>query len=118
MNTPILLVFSNLYQFQRVPGMISMDFIEGLPVSHDYNSILVVVDRYTKYAHFLPLKHPFTTQGVAKLVLDNVVKFHGLPKSIMSDRDMIFTSAFWKELFALFDTSLLRSSSYHPRTDG
>jgi hypothetical protein len=97
---------------------ISMDFIEGLPLSHGCNSILVVVDRYTKYAHFLPLNHPFTAQGVARLVLDNVVKLHGLPKSIVSDRDRIFTSIFWKELFSLFDTSLLISSSYHPQTDG
>lgn len=95
-----------------------MDFIEGPPSSDGYNAILVVVDRYTKYAHFLPLKHPFTAQGVAKLVLNTVIKLHGCPKSILTDRDRIFLSGFWKELFALLDTKLLKSSSYHPQTDG
>jgi hypothetical protein len=97
---------------------ITMDFIEGLPLSEGYNTILVVVDRYTKYAHFLPLKHPFTAQHVAKLVLQNVVKLHGCPKSIVTDRDMIFLSTFWKKLFLLMDTKLLKSSSYQPQTDG
>ena len=71
----------------------TMDFIEGL-VSEGYDAILVIVDRYTKYAHFIPLKHPFTAQGVAKLVLEHVFRLHGLPKSIISDRDRMFTSIF------------------------
>jgi hypothetical protein len=95
-----------------------MDFIEGLLTSEGFNSILVIVDRYTKYAHFIALKHPFTAQSVARVVLDNLVKLHGFPKSIVYDRDRVFTSAFWTELFSLFDTKLLRSSSYHPQTDG
>jgi hypothetical protein len=64
-----------------------MDFIEALPKSDDYSVILVVVDRLTKYAHFLPVKHPYTAISIAKLFLDNIVKLHGLPKSIVSDRD-------------------------------
>jgi len=96
----------------------SMDFIEGLPTSDGSNAILVVVDRFTKYGHFLPIKHPFTAQAIAKVVLDNVVKLHGFPKSIVSDRDRVFTSTFWRALFSLVDTKLLMSSAYHPQTDG
>jgi hypothetical protein len=63
-----------------------MDFIEGLPVPNNYSVILVLVDRFTKYAHFYPLKHPFTAISVAAVFLDNVVKLHGIPKSIVSDK--------------------------------
>jgi len=61
-----------------------MDFVEGLPKSDGYTMILVVVDRLTKFAHFLPLKHPYTAITVAQLVLDNVVKLHGLPSTIVT----------------------------------
>jgi transposase InsO family protein len=97
---------------------LSMDFIEGLPKSKGFNVILVIVDRFTKYAHFVPIRHPFTTRTIAKSVFDNVVKLHGLPKTIVSDRDKVFTSSFWKELFSLMGTMLVMSSSYHPQTDG
>jgi hypothetical protein len=85
---------------------ILMDFIEGLPKSAGHEIILVIVDRYTKYAHFIPLKHPYSAHSVAKAVFNNVVKLHGMPISIVSDRDRVFTSHFWKELFAMFDTKL------------
>jgi hypothetical protein len=55
----------------------------GLPKSEGFNVILVVVDRFTKYAHFIPLKHPYTTQGIAKVVFENVVRLHGLLQSIV-----------------------------------
>jgi transposase InsO family protein len=76
------------------------------------------VGRFSKYSHFIPLKHPFTALQVAKILLDVVVRIHGLPKSIVSDRDKIFTSHLWKELFRLTDTSLLTSTAYHPQTYG
>jgi hypothetical protein len=90
---------------------ISLDFIEGLPKSNGHDVILVVIDKLTKYAHFLPLKHPFTALQVATSFTDHIYKLHGLPKCIISDRDKIFTSRLWQELFYLTDTQLMMSSS-------
>jgi hypothetical protein len=95
-----------------------MDFIEGLPTSNGMNVILVVVDRLTKYAHFLPLSHPYTMHKVATLFLDHIFKLHGLPKVIVSDRDRIFTSKLWQELFSALKVDLHFSSAYHPESDG
>jgi hypothetical protein len=78
---------------------IAMDFIEGLPKFEQFSVILMVMDRYTKYTHFFLFKHPFTITKVAQLFMDNVVKLHGIPKSIVSDRDKIFTSSFWQYVF-------------------
>jgi transposase InsO family protein len=95
-----------------------MDFVEGLPLHGRADSILVVVDKFTKVAHFLPLKHPYTTTSVARLFLDNIYRFHGIPHAIISNRDIIFTSAFWKELFSLAQIQLCMSTAYHPQSDG
>jgi transposase InsO family protein len=98
--------------------MMTMDFVEGLPKSGAANCILVVVDKFTKYGHFIPLHHPYTVVTVAKACLDNVYKLHGMPLSIVSDRDRIFTSRFWQELFRRAQVQLRMSSSYHPQSDG
>jgi hypothetical protein len=97
---------------------IAMDFIDGLPLSGGYSVMLVVVDKFSKYAHFFPLKHPYTASSVATTFLNNIVKLHGLPKTIVLDRDKIFTSHFWKSLFDILGISLKLSFAYHPQTDG
>ena len=78
---------------------ISMDFIEGLPKSGGQDVILVIVDRLSKYTHFLALAHPFTTTGVAQLYFEHIFKLHGFPKTIVTDRDQIFLNNLWTKLF-------------------
>lgn len=95
-----------------------MDFISGLPKSEGKEVIFVVVDRLSKYAHFVALSHPYTAVTVAQAYLDNIFKLHGWPRSIVSDRDSVFLSKFWQALFSLHGTEFLLSSSYHPETDG
>jgi hypothetical protein len=73
---------------------INMDFITGLPKSEGKELILVIVDRFTKYAHFIIMSHPFKAIDVAQLFLDHIYKLHGLPNSIVTDRDIVFTSIF------------------------
>lgn len=93
---------------------ISMDFITGLPNSNGKEVIFLVVDRLSKYSHLMPLPHSFTTPMIAQVYLDQVFEFHGWPKSIISDKDPIFLSQFWKALFTLHETDFLLSSTYHP----
>lgn len=97
---------------------ISMDFIEGLPPSFSKHTILVVVDRLSKNAHFLPLSHPFTALEVAQCYLDQVFKLHGMPQTVVNDRDLLFLSEVWRELFRVHGTDLTMSTTYHPQTDG
>jgi len=97
---------------------ISLDFVEGLPKVDGYSVILVVVDRFTKYAHFMALKHPYTALSVAKVLYDQVIKLHGMPQSMISDRDKVFTSTVWTELFKMEGVQLKYSTAYHPQTDG
>lgn len=95
-----------------------MDFLIGLPPSHGYTAIMVVVDRFSKGTHFAPLPTHYTAHKVALLFFDLVCKIHGFPCSIVSDRDAVFLSTFWRELFRVSGTKLRFSTTYHPQSDG
>ena len=97
---------------------VSLDFVEGLPKSMGFEVILVVVDRLTKYVQFVPVSHPYSAAKIAFLYMQHIFKLHGMPSSIVSDRDANFTSLFWSELFRLQGTVLAMSTTYHPQTDG
>jgi hypothetical protein len=106
-----------LLQPLNVPRMvwadIAMDFVEGFPRISGKSVVLTIVDRFSKYAHFIALGHPYTAISVAQAFFDNIVRLHGLPCSIVSDQEPVFTSAFWTELFTLTGVKLRLSSAFH-----
>jgi hypothetical protein len=98
---------------------IAMDFVVGLPrTTSGYDAIWVIVDRLTKSAHFLPIKVKYAPEKLAEIYLQEIVRLHGVPKSIVSDRDPRFTSRFWKRLQESLGTRLNFSTAFHPQTDG
>ncbi|PNX92586.1 Ty3/gypsy retrotransposon protein, partial [Trifolium pratense] len=103
---------------ERVWEEITMDFITHLPNSFGHTVIWVICDRLTKYVHFIGLPSRFTAKDIAMRFSTEICRLHGLPKSIISDRDPLFLSNFWKELFRAQGTTLKYSSAYHPETDG
>jgi transposase InsO family protein len=113
---------AGLLQPLEVPSQvwadISMDFIDGLPKVHGKSVILTVVDRFSKYAHFIALSHPYSAASVARAFFDGIVRLHGFPTSIVSDRDPVFTSHLWRDLFQLAGVKQRLSTAFHPQTDG
>ena len=97
---------------------ISMDFIVGLPVSEGYTKIWVIVDRFSKMAHFIPLTTEVPIKKLVLIFLQNVRQLYGLPESITSDRDTRFTSKFWISLMKLLQVKVNMSTAFHPETDG
>ncbi|KAF8752755.1 hypothetical protein RHS01_07336 [Rhizoctonia solani] len=97
---------------------ISMDFIVKLPTSHGCDTVWVVVDRFSKMAHFIPTVETIKAPDLARLFLQHIFRAHGLPDTIISDRGSIFVSHFWTRLHELIGVRLKHSTAYHPRTDG
>ena len=96
-----------------------MDFITKLPkTTGGLDSIWVIVDRLTKSAHFLPIKETDKMEKLTRTYIREIVKLHGVPLSIISDRDSRFTTAFWKSLHRSLGTKLKFSTAFHPQTDG
>jgi hypothetical protein len=90
-----------------------MDFIEGLPKVHDKSVILIVVDRFSMYAHFIALSHPYTTTSVARAFFEGVVHLHGFPASIIT-----LSSRVWRYLFKMAGITLHMSMAFQPQKDG
>jgi hypothetical protein len=96
---------------------ISLHFIEGLPKVNSKSVILMVVDRFSKYTHFIALGHPYTATSVARVFFADIVCLHGFPASIVSDRDPVFTGHVWRDLFRLAGVTLWMSTAFYPQTD-
>src|SRR5260370_22820060 len=95
-----------------------MDFITDLPPSHGHDTLLVVIDCLSKQAHFIPTIKMLDVSGLTLLFLSTIFKLHGLPSSIVSDWDIIFTSSFWNELTLHLSIKPKLSTAYHLQTDG
>lgn len=97
---------------------IAMDFVVALPLSDGFDSILTITDKFTKVVSLIPCKTTDTAMSVARRWLDSYYSKYGVPRYIISDRDVKFVSAFWRELFKLLDCKLLMSTAFSPQTDG
>jgi hypothetical protein len=112
-----------LLQLHDVPmskwEVIYMDFVVGLSLtSHRQNAILVIVDKLTKSAHFIPVRDTYDVTDVEHMFVSEVICLHRIPKKIISDRDSRFTSRFWTSLESTLGTQLNLRTTYHPETDG
>src|SRR5258705_8214543 len=116
-HAPYSLLKTLQVPFQRWSS-VSLDFITGLPMSNGFDALLVVVDRLSKMAHYIPTTSDVNSKQLAKLFFDNIFRLHGIPDSIVSDRGTQFTSDFTRALAALVGIHQKLSTSFHPQTDG
>ena len=103
---------------ERKWQQITTDLVTDLPESNGCTAIAVFVDRLTKMVHFTPCTKEITAPEYAKILIDTVLRLHGVPEIIISDRDPRFTSIMWKEFFKILGTNLRYSTAFHPQTDG
>uniref|UniRef100_A0A3P9HJC4 Gypsy retrotransposon integrase-like protein 1 n=1 Tax=Oryzias latipes TaxID=8090 RepID=A0A3P9HJC4_ORYLA len=97
---------------------ISMDFVTGLPVSRGHTTVLTVVDRFSKMVRFIALPRLPSAKGTAEVIMNQIVRYHGFPKDIVSDRGPQFISRFWKEFCRLIGATVSLTSGYHPESNG
>jgi protoheme ferro-lyase len=97
---------------------VALDFVEALPRVRGKSVILTVIDRFSKYNHFIPLAHPYSAESAAQAFFTDIVCLHGVPHSLVSDRDPVFTSTFWRELMRLMGTKLHMTTAFHRQSDG
>ena len=96
-----------------------MYFIIGFPLTHkQHDSIMVLVDKLSKYAYFIPLKSTYNAVNVVEIFLKEIFRLHGVPKTVIYDRDVKLTSNFWKSLFVGLETKINFNTSYHHGTGG
>jgi hypothetical protein len=99
-------------------SLATMDFRDGVPKTRGYNCILLVVDKFSKYTHFIPISHPYTDSMVAELFVDNIYCLHSMPQTLVSDRNPMLTSLFWQSVFHASGRHQKMSTANHPETDG
>jgi hypothetical protein len=120
-KTPRHLPFGKLMPLpisERPWSSISMDFITDLPESEGMTTILTVVDRFSKMGHFIPVPNLLNAEETAEVFIHEIVRLHGLPLEIISDRGTQFTSHFWERFLSLLGIKRCLSSAYHPQSDG
>ena len=108
----LLPIFSDPFE------VVTMDFITELPESNQFNAILVIVDKLTKYGHFIPTHTNVTAKETATLVFQHIIAHYGLPRQFIRDRDCLWSGVFWQEICRHLQLKHSLSTAYHPQMDG